>query len=206
MPDEVDVANVALDLIKVQAITSLTEGTKNANAVQRAFAILRDDLLFSHPWSFATRWIKLAQLSNVPAAEFDFSYSVPTDWLRTVRVCDNDAGRGTADFREGFIDDKTVIMSSAPELWMETILQVTDVNRWSPGFRRLMVESLARDLAKPLANSKTLFDTYEKFARRKLNQVRSIDSMGQKPRQLPRGSWADSRGGQRFNHTIQGDS
>lgn len=206
MPDEVDVANMALGFLKVQKITSLTQKVKNSNAVQAIFDLVRDDLLYSHPWGFATRWVKLARLSNVPEAEFDYTYSVPTDWLRTVRICDNDAGRGTAEFREGYIDDKTVIMSSASELWMEAILLVTDVNRWSPGFRRLMAESLARDLAKDLANSTTLYDKYEKSARRKLAQARSINSMGQKPRQLPRGTWADARGGHRTRGTIQGES
>ena len=83
MPSDTDVANVALRLIgSTNPITSLTDGSDNAKVVNAIYTEVRDDLLRSHPWNFATKRVKLSRLSTDPTFEFDFAYALPTDWAQ----------------------------------------------------------------------------------------------------------------------------
>ena len=54
-----DLVNLALVRLGANRITSLSDGSKNANEANAIYALIRDDLLREHPWSFATRYENL---------------------------------------------------------------------------------------------------------------------------------------------------
>ena len=197
MPGETDIVNVSLRLVGASPITSLSDGTPSANTADDIYTELRDDLLRSHPWNFATKRVKLAQSSTTPTFEFDYAYPLPNDWLRTVSVHDNDAGYGTLLYRMEYVGTQRVIVASTNQMWMRYIFQVTDPNIMSADFRRGLSLSLARDLAVPLASSNSLQAQLETQAAKKLASARSSDAMGSFPELRPRGSWANQRGGRR---------
>ncbi len=202
MPSETDVVNVGLRLVGASPITSLTDGSESANAANDIYTEVRDDLLRSHPWNFATKRQKLAQSSTTPTFEFDYAYPLPSDWLRTVSVHDNDAGYSTVLYRMEDISGQRAIVTSASEVWLRYIYQVTDPNLMPADFRRALALSIARDLAVPLASSNTLQDQLSKAADRAIARARSSDAMGSFPELRPRGSWASSRGGRRRNDFL----
>jgi hypothetical protein len=86
MASEVGICNSALIKIGASRITSLTEGSKNANLCAEQYAKLRDAELRAHLWNFATSRQKLAQISGAPVSGFEFHYQLPSDWVRTVAV------------------------------------------------------------------------------------------------------------------------
>lgn len=195
MPSETDVANAALRLIGANRITSFTDGSKNANAVQDVFSGLRDDLLRSHLWNFATKRIKLARSSTAPAFQFTYAYALPADWLRTAGAFDNDAGVGTLVFAEEQVADQRCLVASVEDVYLEYIAKVTDPNLMPADFIRALEFALARDLAIPVASSNSIMAAMAEQARQKVAWARSHDAAGGFPRQRPRGSWATSRGG-----------
>lgn len=197
MPGETDVVNVGLRLVGASPITSLGDGTPSANVADDIYTELRNDLLRSHPWNFATKRIKLAQSTTTPVFEFDYAYPVPNDWIRTVSVHDNDAGYGTLLYREEYVGTQRCIIASTNQMWIRYIFEVTDPNLMSADFRRALELSLGRDFAIPLASSNSLQLQLEKQAGQKLSQARSSDAMGSFPELRPRGSWANQRGGRR---------
>ena len=95
MPAVTDIVNKSLRMIGATRITSLTDGSTNANAANDIYTEVRDELLRSHPWNFATKRAKLAQSATTPTFEFDYAYPLPSDWIRTVSVHDNDPRYGT---------------------------------------------------------------------------------------------------------------
>ena len=115
MPSNTDIANVTMRLLKANRITSLTDGSNNANAANDVFDEVRDNLLRAHNWKFALKWVKLAQSNTSPVFEFDNAYVLPADWIRTVSVHDNDAGVGTVLYKEGEIDGQGVLLTSADD-------------------------------------------------------------------------------------------
>ena|SRR3990167_1037347 len=197
MPGETDVINAAARLVGATPITSLTDGTTTANVADDIYTELRDHLLRSHPWNFAIKRQKLAQSATDPTFEFDHAYPLPSDWLRTVSVHDNDAGHGTILYRMEQIGGQRAIVTSSDQVYLRYVSRVEDPNLMTPDFRRVLEVSLARDLAIPLASSNTLQEQLARQADRVMNQARSTDALGSSPELRPRGSWATSRGGRR---------
>jgi len=192
-----DVVNVALRRVGAERITSLTDGSKSANVANDIYAGVRDDLLRSHPWNFATKRQQLSQSATAPAFEFDFAYPVPSDWLRTVSVHDNDAGYGTVYYRMEQVGAQRCIVTSASQVWLRYVYRMTDPNAMAADFLTAWEYALAKDFAIPLAGSDTLFQLMEAKARQTLNKARSSDAMGAFPERRPAGSWATSRAGWR---------
>lgn len=197
MASDTSIVNYGLRLIGGQPIISLTDGSNSANAANNIYEDLRDDLLRSHPWNFATKRQKLAQSSTDPTFEFDHAYPLPSDWLRTVSVHADDIGVSTILYKEEQVGNQKVLVTSHDEVWLRYIARVTDPNMMSADFRMALSVALARDLAVPIASSNTLADKFEKRAERVLARARSADGMGSFPERRPRGSWVNSRGGWR---------
>jgi hypothetical protein len=183
--------------VGASAITSLGDGTTPANVADDLYTEVRDDLLRSHNWNFATKRVKLAQSAVEPIYEFDYAYPLPADWLKTVSVHNNDAGHGTVLNRMEVVNNQRAILASSSELWLRYVFQVTDPNIMAADFRRALALALARDLSVALASSNSLQQSLEAQAARKLAAARSTDAMGAFPELRPRGSWAGVRGGTR---------
>ena len=195
MASETDIANRALRLLKAERITSLTDQSKNANVANDVFTEVRDELLRSHNWNFATKRAKLAQSSTAPTFEFDNAYPLPGDWLRTVSIYDNDAGAGTLLWREEEVNAQGVIVTSADEIWIRYIYRVTDPNRMSADFRAALSYALA--LAMPgISNlSASREDALDRRAMRVIRKAKHSDAVGSVPESRPAGSWITVRGG-----------
>lgn len=204
MVAETDLVNAALRLVGGNSITSLSDGSNGANVASDIYEELRDDLLRSHPWNFATKRVKLAQSSVTPVSEFDYAYPVPSDWLRTVSVHDNDANTGTVYHKIELHENAISVMCSSNEVWLRYVARVVDPNVMASDFRRTLVLSLARDMAIPIASSNSLYTNLANRAERKLAQARSTDGMGGFPERRPRGSWVESRGGWRPRISVEG--
>lgn len=202
MPSEVDVINVGLRHVGASVIVSLTDGSDNANVAGSIYEHVRDDLLASHPWNFATKRVKLAQSATAPAFEFDYAYPLPSDWLRTISVHDNDAGHGTVLYRSELIGGQRAIVASSSDIYLRYVARVTDPNAMTPDFLNALSRVLARDFSIPIASSNTLFEQMSKAADRAIAKARSTDAMGGFPELRPRGSWAASRGGWRRDSLI----
>jgi hypothetical protein len=207
MATDIGIANAALRRLGANTITSFTQGTKSANCANDLYVEARDELLRSHYWNFAQRRVKLAQLSKVPSFGFDFAYALPSDWIRTVSVFDNDAGVGTVEYSEEYQDGQNVLLSSATDIYLVYTARVTDPNRMPPDFRRALSRSLAEAMAVDLTGSNTLQQACAEEAKEFARKARSADAQGSTPRGRPRGSWATSRGGfrSRWDDTFGND-
>jgi len=197
MPSETDVINVALRMIGGTAVSVRTDGSTNGNIVDDMYDDIRDNLVRSHNWNFATKRVELAELSTAPAFEFDNSYALPSDWIRTVTVHNNDGGFGTLNYRMELVAGVRAIVCSAEQLWMTYVAKVSDPNIMTSDFRLVLSTSLAAALALPVAASNTMKEQFSKDADTLLARAKAADAMGAFPQQRPAGSWRDTRGGYR---------
>jgi len=193
MSDQTDVVNVALRQIGAARITSLTDGSNEATTANDLWGEALDDVLRSHNWNFATRRQKLAAAANAPAYEFDYAYPVPSDWVRTVSVHDNDGGDGTITFREEYQDGVRCILASSTDLYLRYVARITNVGLMPPDFRRALAMHLAMDMAIPLANSAIVLQTMQGLYERALTKAMSADARGASPESRPPGSWISTR-------------
>lgn len=190
MASETELCNEALQEIGVGVpIISLEQDDPAARACNRIYAKRRDGLLRSHIWNFAIERVKLGQLSSAPAFGFDNRYQLPSDWLRTISVFNNDAGVGTVEYR---IERRT-IHSNANELWLRYIRRVTDPNDFDLLFYEALVMRLAWALAQPIAQSNTLEKLKRDAFRVIIRQARATDAIEDWPEEIPEGSWVTAR-------------
>ena len=195
MASDTDIANVAMRLLKAERITSLTDGTTNANKANDVYTEVRDDLLRAHNWNFATKRQKLAQSSTAPVFEFENAYPLPADWIRTVSVHDNDAGAGVVLHREEEVANQGAIVTSADELWIRYIYRVTDPNRMSADFRTAFSYALALAIPGIPNLSVSREERLTAEASKRLRRAKHSDAVGSTPERRPVGSWVTVRSG-----------
>jgi hypothetical protein len=187
---EVDISNSCFRKIGVrQKIGSFDEGTPAANFAADRYEELRDELLRAHSWNFAMKRAALAQVATDPVFEYDRAYQLPSDWLRTVRVFDNDAGAGYIDYREE--DGK--ILASREALWLLYVYEVTGPNAMTPDFREALAYKMAIEAAVDLVGSRNLSETMEVRFEKSFVKAMGTDAQSDGPRRLPRGTWVTRR-------------
>lgn len=194
MPSKVDIANDAFRLLGASRITSFTSGKKNANVVSDIYDDIRQEML-QFPWNFATSRQKLAQLATAPVSEFDHAYALPSDWIYTTSVSNNDAGVGTLFYKEEYQDGKNVLLSSADDVYLRYTFDLEDPNLMSPKFRKAFAATLAQNMAIAITNSNAVEEQMEKRAAKLLRIAKSSDAIQTSPERRPVGSWVKSRNG-----------
>lgn len=169
MAVEVDIANLALYRIgQLEPISDLDEDTPQAEAVKAIFGIVRDAVLESYQWPFATF---RAQLAVVASAETDpdspdlrtgwgFTYALPANCLapRYLYPGTNTPGeRQEIPFEiEGDVTRGKVLLTNLEEAELVYTKLITNPNVWSPMFRDAFALRLAADLALSLAKKPQL--------------------------------------------------
>ena len=195
MASEVQICNIALQLIKhSKQITSLTSGTKEANAAELVYDEMRDLLLDMHHWNFATRRVQLGQLSadSAPAFEWDHAYQLPADFIRVMSVHEHDTGDDMVAYKiEG-----DQILADADEIYLRYVGRVEDPNKMPPTFRRALSKLVAAQLATALSSSVSLSkELFAQFHDQDLPFAKSTDAIQNFADQLPESSFISARFG-----------
>ncbi len=144
-----DICNAAISHVGTRSkISSIDEGSSEANACLTHFAMARDATLRAYDWNFARVTASLALL-QYPPARWAYKYAVPTDCVRLRRLGDVPLLVLPETFYEMAADkDATgaivnVILTNAAPLSAIYTAQVVDPLRWDQGFVDAVVYGLA---------------------------------------------------------------
>ena len=156
MTSEIDICNLALLRLGTRSsIASFSEGSVEANACARIYGLLRDMLLSSHPWTFATRRVELASLGR-PPPQWHCRYAYPSDCLHIRQLHPPKGEHKVPPFLiAGDVDDLgnpiKVILCNVPaaQLTYTARMEATDM------FPSHFIEALAWMIAAELANALT---------------------------------------------------
>lgn len=198
MASEAGICNAALQLVKhSKTITSLEQGTKEANACEAVYTELRDAMLEMHAWNFAIKRVKLAQLVTTPAYEWKYSYQLPSDHIRVLNVSASTAGLGRAAYR---IEGST-LGADAEDIYLKYVARITDPNLMTPTFRMALSKLLGSRLAVGLAQSAALSkELYTQFHDQDLPLAKSADAIPDQADQLPESEWISVRYGDHWGY------
>lgn len=153
MPSDAEIANMALSKMGTRAtITSLTENSTEARAINTWYANVRDSLIRSLDWNFARVYLPLS-LSGTPPARWAYSYAYPSDCLKFWRI-DLEVTAWTLDpavtFEIGSDGVNRFIWTNYPQAVGVYAQRVTDPNRFDPEFVFAFSTALAAMVALPL--------------------------------------------------------
>ena len=144
-----DICNAAISHVGTRSkISSIDEGSAEANACLTHFAMARDATLRAFDWNFARLTGQLALLQD-PPARWAYKYALPVDCLRVRRLNDVPLLALPETFYETAADkDETgaivgVILTNVSPLSVIYTARVEDPQRWDQGFIDAMVYGLA---------------------------------------------------------------
>lgn len=82
---QVGIVNLALGRLGVKVITTITESTPQAQAANRVWEYIRDEVLEAKLWRFAKTRDKLARAPVSPMYTYDYAYVLPNDFLKLAK-------------------------------------------------------------------------------------------------------------------------
>lgn len=170
---KVDICNAALAKLGQDiAIVAMTEATKHARALNRAFDRVRDYVLADAAWPFATMHVALA-LDAQDALGWEYRYAYPADCLDAKAVCTEEGARivriatrsgwcwdepsvglsfdGRHPFEVLHGTQSTGIATDLDDAYLIYVARVEDVSRFPPHFVEALACRLALDVAPVIA-------------------------------------------------------
>jgi hypothetical protein len=149
-----DICNAAISHVGTRSkISSIDEGSTEANACLTHFAMARDATLRAFDWNFARLTGQLALLQDpappVGIGRWAYKYALPVDCLRVRRLNDVPLLVLPETFFEMAADRDAsgaivgVVLTNVSPLSVIYTAQATDPQRWDQGFIDAMVYGLA---------------------------------------------------------------
>ena len=165
----------ALLKIGVGTIASFDEGTAEAEVAANLYPSTRDALLSAYPWSFATGQRTLAQLADVPVADYAYAFQLPVDFLRALSVGQAGLGRGVT-YR---IAERRV-HADVPDLVLTYVFRPLE-SEFPPFFDQALIARLAAEFCIPLTESAARAESLLKQAKDEFDRAKIVDSQQASP-------------------------
>lgn len=168
----VAIVNHALILCGASTVTSITEDTANARAVNAVYEIARKTILTEARWTFSTTRSTLATVATTTIAWFheeeSYVYTRPTDALRIWEL---------SDLNAFWREEGNYLISSTAGLGAKYSFDQSDVSKWPPEFVAAFIDKLCADISFMILNDAKKAAIYlEKYEKLSLPKARSANS------------------------------
>ena len=171
MVSAVEICNAALLNLGATEIQSFTDGSPNSKFCNIRYPIARKSELRKHAWNFAVKRQELAQSTTTPVFDYDFRYALPADHLRTLRVA-NSSETNVYDYKQ----EAGFIVTSATQIYLRYIFDVTDTTKWDSTFIDLMVARMSYDLSYSITRRRSVWESFKLNYDEIATRTRPIDS------------------------------
>jgi len=196
---EVQICNLALLKFGDITIASLTEDTREGRSCKVLYPLMRDLMLYEHPWNFAMARADIsAVISTPPAFQWDYAYTLPVDCLRVWELY------GTDD--EWQVEDGELKTNKESEIFIRYIKTVTPTGKFNPAFVNCLALRLGAELsAKIKGDSKKRQALLEELYRVELPKAHRLNAI-EGNRMLEKGEQGLDRGNYSWqSHGHSGD-
>lgn len=182
--NQLSICNLALIRCGASRISSITQDTKPAIALNAIWELSRDTVMADHPWNFALKRALLAPTSNTPVYEFNYEYDKPSDMLRLMDLDSNDID---------YVVENGKILSDETELNVRYVFRNTDESSWSPGFADALAWYLVMQIGFTLTQQTKLTEEAGAAYKASLAQARFVDGSEGIMRRLEATVWTNAR-------------
>lgn len=185
--DDIGLCARALVRVGAHPITSFSDGTTEAEIAGLLYAPVRDAVLSSHPWSFATGQLALTPLSVQPLADYQYAYQLPNDFLRAISAGIGGRGRGVNYRITG-----NQLHTDASGILL-TYIYRPDETAFPPYFDGLLMTRLAAEFCLPLTENVSRSEALARQADQEFTRARQIDSQQDSPSRIDNFTLIDAR-------------
>ena len=173
MTERVDIANLALDWLGEEPITSLEDDSQRALSMKINYIPARDATMEAHDWTFAIMRFIPAINAVAPVYGATYAFDVPSEILRVISVDRNDAN--SVQFRPRINQQEQIdwqfergqVICDEKVIYCRGVQRVTEEGRFSPTFVHALAAKLAFLTAIVIsgseakqANMKALYDQF----------------------------------------------
>lgn len=157
MYSQTSIANLALAYLGQAPIASLQQNNEQARWLSLFYEPVRDEVLRTHDWAFATVEKPLVQLAG-SAEDGQFIYAYPTDALFIRRVYSPQNPHTPVPFEEQFKADShaRVLVTPIEHACVRYTRKMTDETQYDPAFVKCFALALACDAALALTGDVNL--------------------------------------------------
>jgi len=191
----VSICNSALIKLGADRINALNEDNKRARLCNEQYPKLRDDLLRSHPWNFATTRVALSESTYVPSYEYEKSFLIPSDNLRVLSTDLNlspSIGEIPWDIETNPLTSERVLVTNASTVNIKYIKLVSE-EKFDKRFAETLAFMLAADLAYPITQSTTLAKLAERRLVSHLRDTRTFNGQESNLKRVEADDWLVAR-------------
>jgi len=188
---EIDICNRALIAVHGPTITSLSQGTEEADKCSVLYPQIRDEVQREHFWNFAIKQATLNQLTGTPLFDFTYKYALPADYVRIYRL---------ENSRQRYKIKSGELHTNSGAVKIEYVSNVTDTTKFDSMYATAVSLRLGAELAYPIAGStergSVLMAEYNQY----LKRAKRADGQEGTPDSLTADLFVDSRHGN-YNHS-----
>lgn len=184
MKNEIAICNRALAYLGLTSIASLEEHSREAELLHGLYPTLRDELLETFDFSFATKIERLAHLENRAFTKQYYIYQLPTYCLKVREVFTQE---------EYIFANARTIWCKSPELIVEMTVQIQDMSVCSSMFIEALACRIASAIAVPLTGNTTLTAEYYKRYLVAFEEAQRIDQVPKKNPSSDESAWIRAR-------------
>ncbi|MBF0355010.1 MAG: hypothetical protein HQL43_07235 [Alphaproteobacteria bacterium] len=165
----------ALLKIGASTIASFDEGTAEAEVAANLYPSIRDAMLSSHPWNFASGQTSLARLSAAPVADYAYAFQLPGDFLRALSAGVTGRGRGL-DYRIA----ESRLHTDAEQVVLTYVFRPAETD-FPPFFDSALIARLAAEFCAPITESTARAELLFKLAEDEFRRAKLIDGQQDTP-------------------------
>jgi len=184
-----DVGLCARALIRLGAapITSFADGTAESEIAGALFAPVRDALLSSYGWTFASGQAALTPLVDAPVADYQKAFALPNDYLRAISAGQAGRGRGM-HYRIA----RGALHTDAEEVVLSYIFRPEE-EEFPPYFDMALIARLAAEFCIPITENTSRAEALYRLADIEFARARQIDAQQDSPNRIENFSLIDVR-------------
>ncbi|MES2348488.1 MAG: hypothetical protein V4641_13075 [Pseudomonadota bacterium] len=185
MASEVSICNQALQKLGASRITSLTEDSRNARAVNACYVEMRDAELRAHPWNFGRKRVVLSPDSTAPVFDYGYAFTLPTDCLRPLPPA-----RTGLDWQ---IEGGKILTNDGTTINLRYVRRVADPNEMDPCFRDMVACRIAAQVCEEITQSNTKLESIQAAYKMSKLEAKRANAFEQNSDDPPDDTWITAR-------------
>lgn len=192
MSARIDIVNQSLILLGAETITSLEDEAPQAKIMKDLYYLSRDATLEAHEWSFAIKRFQPAQETTDPLWGWSYSYPIPSDIMRVLRVDKgsnsyNGMVRNEVDFA---LEGRSILTNDSP-IYCTGIRRIEDEGIYSNLFCDAFSAKLALKACTAISEDNTNAQMLAAMYAGMIKEAKSRDGQQGTTRRL-RSHWLDN--------------
>lgn len=189
----IEICNMALAHIGEPPIDTIDPPvTEREEIVALQYDDARQNVLRQFVWNFAKCRANISR-SDTPAFDYEDMYALPADFIRLLSVGGSDFEVGqTLDYD---IEGRSILINAggADTIPLRYIKDEELVTTWDPLFRKLVILTLAMQLAFQITGKKEIVAQVESLLTREMPGAASVDGQEVPPKRIQRSRALDAR-------------